>query len=105
MPRGLPGHLAHYLAPACVAVLFLLLGRSCSSRLWTHLSSLSFGVYLFHPIVLDLLEIAERDWDLSPGPTVAFNFLVVTALSYLVVMAAARAPVLRSLFGISGSVR
>ena len=103
LARDLPTHLAHYLAPGCVASLFLVLAKRFSSLVWTRLSSLSLGVYLFHPIVLDLLEIVERGWAVKPGPTVVFNFVVVTILSFLVVMSVARVAVLKKLFGVSGS--
>ena len=35
--------------------------------IWARLSSLSFGVYLFHPIVLDLLEKLEIGDNLFKG--------------------------------------
>ena len=60
---------------------------------------MTFGVYLFHPIVLDLLEIAERDWTFAPAITVAFNFVTVTTLSFLVVSLVSRVVVLRPFIG------
>ena len=105
LPRDFRGHLAHYLAPACVTIIFLLLKGRASSLIWTRLSALSFGVYLFHPIVLDLLEIAERGWTLRPAITVAFNFVAVTLLSFLAVLLASRVPILRNLFGVQEDLR
>ena len=103
LPRDLGTHLAHYLAPVCVVIVFFLAKEFPWSAVWVRLSTLSFGVYLFHPIVLDSLEIAERGWDLQPGFVVVFNFIAVTTLSFLTVSLAARIPMLRPLFGLSSS--
>lgn len=104
LARDFKEHLAFYLGPACVTIVFLLLRGRPSTPIWTRLSALSFGVYLFHPIVLDLLEIAERDSMLRPAMTVAFNFVAVTLLSFLIVMLASRVAFLRGLFGLRDAV-
>ena len=105
LPRDFLGHLAHYLAPACVTIAFLLLVGRPSSLIWTRLSALSFGVYLFHPIVLDLLEVAERGWTLRPAITVTFNFVAVTLLSFQAVLLASHVPILRNLFSVQETLR
>ena len=50
--------------------------------------------------MLDALEIVERGWGLSPSVTVAFNFVAVSTVSFLVVSLASRVGYLRTAFGV-----
>jgi surface polysaccharide O-acyltransferase-like enzyme len=99
LARDFTGHLAYYLAPISIVLGFIAARNVHLGSLWTRLGSHAFGVYLFHPVVLDLLEITEMGWNLSPSLTASFNFGAVTILSFLVVMSASGVPGLRILFG------
>ena len=101
LARDLATHLAHYSLPIGAVIVFLFARKVTWPESTAHLASLTFGVYLFHPIVLDALEIAERGWNLSPSATVAFNFIAVSMISFLVVALSARVPHLRIAFGIT----
>jgi surface polysaccharide O-acyltransferase-like enzyme len=105
LARDFTGHLAYYLAPTSIVLGFIAVRSVRLGSLWTRLGSHAFGVYLFHPVVLDLLEITEMSWNLSPALTASFNFAAVTILSFLVVMSASSVPGLRILFGHSGVTR
>jgi surface polysaccharide O-acyltransferase-like enzyme len=102
LDRDLLTHFAHYVAPASVVVVaFTFTHRLKWSAVWARLSALSFGVYLFHPVILDSLEIAQREWEAPAGVTVSFNFVAVTLISFLVVALASRVAFLRTAFGLS----
>jgi peptidoglycan/LPS O-acetylase OafA/YrhL len=85
-------HLATYLLPAAVFVLALLGERLPWPERVSRLSDRVFGMYLVHPVFLDLGEIAELGRGLTPAATTALNFVVVSALSFWAVGALARVP-------------
>ncbi len=95
LPLSGSEHLARYLGPAAVFLLFALVRRSAWPRALVWLGQASFGVYLVHPMLLDLAEIAERGLGLRPAPTIALNVLFVTAGSALLVAGLRRVSSLR----------
>lgn len=81
-----PGYWADFLMPV---VLFL----GCMSFAYRHwpqlistLARYSFGVYLCHPIVLDLCEIILLNTDLAPMSQVLFKILVTVSITWLLVI-------------------
>lgn len=59
-----------------------------------------FGVYLLHPVLLDLAEIVERGSGLTPSVRVALNLVAVAALSVAGCALLARVGPLRGLLGL-----
>jgi surface polysaccharide O-acyltransferase-like enzyme len=105
LPNTLTMHMARYLAPPSLFVLLLL----SSSLRWPQwllkLGGLSFGIYLFHPVILDLLEILERGTGMPPIWTVTLNFVTVVVLSVAVAVLCTRQPSLRWMFGLNSEHR
>ncbi len=85
-------HLARYLGPAAVFLAFALARRRSWPRALVALGRMSLGIYLVHPLLLDILEILQRGLGLSPAATVLLNFLVVTLGSVLLVVLLRRLP-------------
>lgn len=83
-------HLARCLLPAAVFVAMAASAGVPWPQWLTQLGALSFAMYLIHPAVLDVIEIAERGVRLSPLLTIALNFVIVTLTSLLLVSAARR---------------
>jgi peptidoglycan/LPS O-acetylase OafA/YrhL/type II secretory pathway pseudopilin PulG len=79
-------------------VMHLCLGRSRGGNLvssilswkcWTPLSQLSFGVYLIHPIVIFVWQLAGREKQVFRLLTFAMDYLSVCVVSYVAALAAA----------------
>ncbi len=80
-----PAFWADFLMPV---VVFLGVMAACH-RAWplilSKLAPFSFGLYLAHPLFLDLAEIGSRNWDLSPSQLVIVKvtFAVLTTSLFL----------------------
>lgn len=81
----------HFLMPICIFLIFL--GgqyRDWSPR-WSHYAKYSFGVYLVHPAVIDLFDIAlfksGTSGMLSPTALVLLRFAVALPASFFVSVA------------------
>lgn len=79
-------------------VMHLCLGRSRGGNLvssilswkcWTPLSQLSFGVYLIHPIVIFVWQLADREKQVFRLLTFGMDYLSVCVVSYVAALAAA----------------
>ena len=85
-----PGYWGDFLMPL---VLFAI-AASLRDRAWpavfTRLAPLSFGLYLVHPLFLDLAEIAVDGRGLAPGQMVAVKVALTLAGAALAVRALAR---------------
>jgi peptidoglycan/LPS O-acetylase OafA/YrhL len=79
-------------------VMHLCLGRSRGENLvssilswkcWTPLSQLCFGVYLIHPIVIFVWQLADREKQVFRLLTFGMDYLSVCVVSYVAALAAA----------------
>lgn len=71
-----PGYWADFLMPVVLFALAMCLGRREWPAVLSRLAPYSFGIYLCHPIFLDLAEILTRDLGLSP------TALVLTKIAF-----------------------
>ncbi|WP_376873937.1 acyltransferase family protein [Albirhodobacter sp. R86504] len=77
----------HFLMP--VFILFFFMGGQFLewSSKWSHLAKFTFGVYLVHPLVIDLLDIlfykSGTGAAVSPGQLVLMRFALALPLSFL----------------------
>ena len=79
-----PAYWADFLMPAVLFLLFMCAAPSRFPPRLSRIAPFSFGIYLVHPIFLDLLEIAFWDQKLSPSLFVATKtFLGIIAASAL----------------------
>jgi len=80
-----PGYWADYLMPVLLFALCMCLGHRQWPKILSRLAPFSFGIYLCHPIFLDLAEISLRTSEMTPiqliGCKIAF---VVPATSLFV---------------------
>lgn len=85
-----PGYWADFLMP----VMLFLLAMLAAGRAWppilSRLAPYSFGLYLCHPMVLDLIEIALRDSPLPPIGQVGIKIAGTLAATSLIVAGIAR---------------
>ncbi|MEM7241151.1 MAG: acyltransferase [Pseudomonadota bacterium] len=81
-----PAFWADFLMPICLFLLFMCASPSRFPPILSKLAPYSFGIYLVHPIFLDLLEIAFWDQKLSPSLFVAtktlLGIIAASALTY-----------------------
>ena len=96
-------HVARHGLMACAFVLFAVSDRVRWPRLFARAAPLTFGVYLAHPLFLDLLEVAERGVDWSPAARTLVNFAAVAVMAFCAVALAARVPSLRWWIGLERS--
>jgi len=75
----LPGYWADFLMPAVLFVLCMALGHKRWPTVISRLAPYSFGIYLCHPIFLDLCEIWLRDTHLKPMAQVVIK---ITATAF-----------------------
>ncbi|MFY0597505.1 MAG: acyltransferase [Cognatishimia sp.] len=81
----LPGYWADFLMPALLFCGCLVLGHKSWPSSVSKWAKFSFGIYLCHPIFLDLCEIVLRPFDSSPTVQVSSKILLVLPASYLLV--------------------
>lgn len=69
----------HFLMPLAVFTIFVGSQYVEWSPNWSRIARYSFGVYLMHPMVIDLFDVAVHSMDLtlSPGALVALRFAFV----------------------------
>lgn len=78
-----PGYWADFLMPVMLFLLAMLLAGKAWPPILSRLAPYSFGIYLCHPMALDLIEIALKDTTLSPIGQVSIKIagtLVATSL-------------------------
>ena len=80
-----PGYWADFLMPPLLFLGCLLLAHRTWPAILTPLAAYSFGIYLCHPIFLDLAEIALRDTSLTPMMQVSIKIAMVLPLTALFV--------------------
>lgn len=86
-PTYTPGYWADFLMPVLLFVGAMALAHRAWPAVLSRLAPYSFGVYLCHPIFLDLAEIALRGTQLSPALQVLFKVtFAVLGTSFLVGM-------------------
>ncbi|MBI3551615.1 MAG: acyltransferase [Elusimicrobia bacterium] len=88
-------HMALSVMPACTFLFFMLADEfplRLSFPFLRELSRLSYGIYLIHPMFLDLMEILERSLRWRPAVTVCFNLICVLAASIAAVRLIAASP-------------
>ncbi len=87
-----PGYWADFLMP----VMLLLVCMSLGHRRWptgvARLSKYAFGIYLCHPIFLDLAEIALRGRAVSPMTSIGLELMWTLPMTGLWVLMLARSP-------------
>lgn len=82
-----PGYYADMLAPA-ILFLCILATRHCEwPALFSKIAPYTFGVYLVHPSVMDLVEIFLTPYNLGPTAFVGSKFLLTFSGTLAVVMA------------------
>lgn len=84
----------HFLMPVFIFFIFLSGQYLYWSPTWSNLAPFTFGVYLVHPLVIDIFDITlfksgVADF-LVPGVIVLLRFLVVLPLSFLLVVGLSR---------------
>lgn len=91
-------HAAISYLPAAVFTLFMFLDRARFPAAWTSQSRLAFGVYLCHPVILDTLQILQKN-RLSPMASAVVNLAAVTAGAWLLARALDRRRALAWMIG------
>ncbi|NRB03625.1 MAG: acyltransferase [Rhodobacteraceae bacterium] len=81
-----PGYWADFLMPVVLFFLCLCLGHKTWPQILTKLAAYSFGIYLCHPIFLDLAEIALRETALLPTYQVLIKIGTVVPATALFVL-------------------
>ena len=84
----------HFLMPLLVFCAFLGSQYNAWSPRWSTAARYTFGVYLIHPAVIDLFDIAliKSGLALSPGVLVVTRFAVVLPLAFGLAVAVGRLP-------------
>lgn len=80
-----PGYWADFLMPVALFLLAMLLAAKAWPPILSRFAPYSFGLYLCHPMVLDLIEIALKDTSLSPIGQVALKITGTLAATSLLV--------------------
>lgn len=86
----------HFLMPMAVFAIFLGSQHLNWNPRWSRLSQYTFGVYLLHPAVIDLIDVAVKSAGLTPAPwaIVTIKGLVVAPLTLALVIAISRSTLL-----------
>ncbi len=95
-----PGYWADFLMPAAVFLIAMALADRRWPRLFTRLASYSFGLYLVHPIFIDLFEVLTRGLALSPGALVLSKIAFTLPLASLLTWRIARSRMLAWTIGL-----
>lgn len=85
-PDYLPAYWADFLMPTLLFVAAMAMGHKRWPQILSRLAPYSFGIYLCHPIFLDVAEIGLRTTDLSPISQVGLKLgfsLVATSILVL----------------------
>jgi surface polysaccharide O-acyltransferase-like enzyme len=70
-----PAYWADFLTPVLLFALFMMCAHRKWPAFWSELAPYSFGLYLCHPMFMDLIEILIVDMSISPSGQVAAKFL------------------------------
>ena len=89
-----PGYWADFLMPAVLFGLCMSASSKTFPDILSKLAPYSFGIYLSHPVVLDLAEIATRDMNLSPTGLVLTKIGITLPATCLLVWIISRLPAL-----------
>ncbi|MEM9130205.1 MAG: acyltransferase [Pseudomonadota bacterium] len=84
------GYWADFLMPVALFICAMCLGAKKWPAILSRLAPYSFGIYLTHPIFLDLAEIYLRDTQLSPIEQVTYKIGFIIPTTFLLVMAMKR---------------
>lgn len=94
----------HFLMPVCIFLIFLGGQFLDWSPRWSELAKYTFGVYLVHPALVDLYDIAlfksGAAQAMSPAATVLLRFALVLPASFLVAVALSRLSLLAWTIGL-----
>jgi len=98
---NMPGYWADYLMP----VLLFALGASCAELNWSSslakMAQYAFGLYLCHPIFIDISEIILRPHDLSPFAQVGLKIAITLPATAVLVRALAHSKALAWTIGLA----
>lgn len=100
-----PGFWADYLMPAVLFLTVMGLRHGSFPAIFSRLAPLSFGIYLAHPAVMDLMEMLLSRWHLSPTQMLILKFPTVLAATILLVLALSRSGWLAWTIGMSGRAK
>lgn len=91
----------HFLMPVLVFTCFLGLQYLKWPAVLGRLARFTFGVYLVHPIFIDLYDVTVRhfDWRLAPTVTVLAKYVFAVSLSFVLSYAISEVPFLAWLIG------
>ena len=95
-----PGFWADFLMPAVLFFLALLLGERQWPSVFSDLAKYAFGIYLCHPIFLDVCEILLIDTTMSPINQVLLKIALTLVATSALVTALARIPFLAWTIGL-----
>jgi surface polysaccharide O-acyltransferase-like enzyme len=95
-----PGFWADYLMPPVLFLGILSMRHAAWPMIFSRLAGYSFGLYLMHPIVMDLVEIVITPWQLRPWQMVSLKFPLALAGTLVLVMLVSRTPYLSWAIGL-----
>lgn len=92
----------HFLMPLAVFTVFLGSQFADWSPRWSRLARYTFGIYLMHPMVIDLFDVAVHasGLQMSPGLLVAARFGLVLPVTFGLSVALSRLPALAWTIGL-----
>ena len=78
------GFYAHFLMPIAVFMVFLGRQHEAWSPTWSKFAKFTFGIYLLHPVMIDIFDVGVHTLGLtlSPAATVIFKFVLASAGAY-----------------------
>ncbi len=95
-----PGYWADFLMPVFLFAICMLLGHRRWPPVISRLAPYSFGIYLCHPIILDLVEIWLSGQDFAPITQVGVKISLALGLTSALVALLARLPLLAWTIGL-----
>ncbi|WP_027136365.1 acyltransferase [Geminicoccus roseus] len=96
-----PGYWADYLMPPLLFLGIMSMRHLNWPPIFSRLAPFSFGIYLMHPLLMDLVEIMIAPWNLVPWQMVSLKFPLVLVSTVILVMLVARLPFLSWTIGLS----
>jgi peptidoglycan/LPS O-acetylase OafA/YrhL len=100
-----PGFWADYLAPPVLFLAVMSMRHAAWPALFSRLARYSFGIYLVHPVVMDLVEIIITPWGLHPWQMVFVKFSLALSGTLALVLAISCLPFLAWTIGLGGGSR
>lgn len=94
------GYWADFLMPVVLFAIAMCLGHKRWPRILSTLAPYSFGIYLCHPIFLDLVEISIRDLALTPTQQVLIKISVTLSATSVFVGLLSRTPMMAWTIGL-----